>query len=63
MEGGDFTFIPKDFCNFVSKVDKFGTRIGIKSKYGIGIPDSIELDLEKGEVKIKKPIWRLPLAQ
>jgi len=62
MEGGDFVFVPDNFCNFVSKVDKFGTRIGIKSKYGIGIPKTIELDLESGTVKIKNPTWRLHLA-
>ena len=63
VEGGDIEFIPENFCNFVEIIDKYGVRVGIKSMYGIGLPEAIELDLEFGTAKLIKPIWRCPLVQ
>lgn len=62
IEGKGFDYVPLDFCTFANEIDKYGTRIGIKSKYGIGQPESIELDLERGVAKIGKITWRLPLV-
>lgn len=63
VEGGDIEFIPENFCNFVEIIDKYGVRVGVKSMYGIGLPEAIELDLEFGTAKLIKPVWRCPLVQ